>query len=964
MIRGVTMPRPCPPSIFPLAFATAAGVCLAAGPTDAVSADARVDFNRDVRPILHRHCVACHGGVKRAADLSFVYRDQMLTVVEPGEPESSHLLDRVEAGDADERMPPPEHGPPLSTDEVATLRTWIGQGAVWGEHWAFTPPRRSVPPAVENEAWPRTPVDRFVLARLEAEGLSPSPEAGPERWLRRASLDLTGLPPSPEDRAAFLAAVAEDGDAAFGAAADRLLDSPRFGERWASVWLDLVRYADSKGLGQDGRRTAWKYRDWVIDAFNADLPHDEFTVKQLAGDLLPDATVGDRLATACHRLTQTNEEGGTDDEEFRTEAVIDRVNTTWQVWGGLTFGCVQCHSHPYDPIRHEEYYRSLALFNNTADSDLSDEAPHLAVPLDRADEPWAAALDRAITRLALAEHAAGSAPLTDPSLWEPLADLSASTSNDTRVAVERRDGFTEYRTVGTVSRNTAVTLDAPLPDGLERLTAVRFTGLPLDPARAVRDSEWGFVLSHFTAELRPPGGEPVPLKFARLIGDEADPLLDPQKSLSGKDWRGFGAYSRIHHPRSAAFVLDAAVTVPAGSRLHVTMEFDRFELGAFPLVARRGRLAVSGDAAFADWLHDPNRKRARSELASLRKERRAIPSVAIPVTAERPAHLARPTHVFERGNFLDRGDPVTPGTPDLFPPLDADGTPDRLDLARWWTRPDHPLTARVAVNRFWARLFGTGLVATEEDFGSSGDAPSHPALLDDLAVRFATDMDWSVKRLLRELVLSATYRQSAAVTPDLVERDPANRLLARGPRRRLPAETVRDQTLFVSGLLADAMHGPPVHPPIPGGVWKPFQGGDKWDVPPVGDPDRYRRSIYTYTKRSIPYPMFAAFDAPSREFCAVRRLPSNTPLQALMTLNDPVFTEAAAALAGRMRSRGETPEERFRAGVLLVTGREADDREAADLLKLYETLRAELSDDAALEQIATVLLNLDEVLVN
>ncbi len=958
------------------------GLLLCAGTMTA--AESRIDFGRDIRPIFNRHCISCHGGVKQAGGVSYVYRDLVLgkaksgkRPVVPGDLGESELIHRITTKDLDDRMPPVEEQPSgLSGQEIETLKRWVLQGAPWSEHWAFVKPEAQPLPEVKNTAWCRNGIDRFILARLEKEEVTPAPDAAPDLWLRRASLDLIGLPPTPEERTAFLSEVERVGEPAYAAAADRLLALPQFGERWASVWLDQVRYADSKGLGQDGRRNIWKYRDWVINAFNRDLPYDQFTIEQIAGDLLPNPTMEDRIATAAHRLTQSNEEGGTDDEEFRVAAVLDRVNTTWQAWQGLTFGCVQCHNHPYDPIRHDEYYRFAAFFNNTADCDLDEEWPVALAPLNSDDDPEAARLDREIRASEENLWRKEAAPLRESAHWQPLTGLSAESSTATKVVVESVDGHDEFHTVDTVTRNTDFTLQAPLPSGLETLTAIRVTAKPLDPKTALPDSEWGFVLSHVQAELVVPGQETnTPVPFARVVGDEPHPFFDPQESLNAKSNRGFAAYSRINYPRQAAFILQAPLKIPAGAQLRVKLQHRVMLLGAFSLVTRRGELAVSGDDAFTDLLNDPQRAEWQSKLKQLRHERAEIKSTTVPVLEDRPNWLARPTHVFIRGLFLTKGDEVSPNVPAIFPSLPA-GPTNRLALARWLVSPENPLTARVAVNRFWARLFGTGIVATEEDFGSSGEPPSHPALLDYLALRFENADGWSVKTILREMVLSSAYRQSDRIRPELLDRDPQNRWLARGPRTRLPAEIVRDQALAIGGLLSKKQFGPPVHPPIPEGVWHPFQGGDKWDTPAPGHEERYRRSIYTYIKRSIPYPMFAAFDAPSREFCTPRRLRSNTPLQALMTLNDETFAECAQGLARRMKYQTDgCLEDKLKAGYLVAAGHEAAAGRIEELKALYQKMEkhyaanpAELKglagtpDGAAFTVVAGVLLNLDEVL--
>ena len=939
--------------------------CLSLSLLTATSAFAQdIDFNSQVRPIINRHCTACHGGVKQAADLSFVTAEGVLPpdgwVVEPGDPDASVMIERIESDDPDMRMPPPEHGEGLNEDEVQTLRQWIKQGASWQGHWAYEKPLQPEIPEVQQADWPLQGLDNFVLARLEREQIKPSPDASSQRWLRRVTLDLTGLPPTVEQRADFLRDLEANGEQAYRAVVNRLLDSQAFGERWASVWLDQVRYADSKGLGMDGRRNIWKYRDWVIKAFNQDMPYSDFTIKQIAGDLMADATTDDRVATAVHRLTQSNQEGGTDDEEFRVAAVLDRVNTTWQAWQGVTFGCVQCHSHPYDPFKHEEYYQFAAFFNNSRDVDLDDDWPHVQAPLDDADVERATRLDDEIERLKNQIWQQENSLVADSGVWQPISKMEASTNNDTQVVVESKPDHAEYHTVDTVSRGTAISLIAELPESLKKLTAIRFVGLPLNPETALADSEWGFSLSLVEASMIAADGKETTIELKRILIDEPDPYFDPQESLNPKSGRGASAFSRIHHPRTVAFIPVQPVEVPDTGKLKVTLHNNAYALGAFPIVAKRGHLAVSQNDRFSKLLEDESLKQLRQQLSEKRKQRKSIPSTSVPVMAERPDWLARPSYVFNRGSFLTKGDQVTPETPDSLPPLPEGEKIDRLTLAKWMAGPDNPLTARVAVNRVWARLFGVGIVSTEEDFGASGELPSHPELLDFLAVRFQQDLGYRFKSLIREIVLSRTYRQSSVIRPELQQRDAQNRLLARGPRHRLPAEMVRDQALAISGLLTKKLGGPPVHPPIPGGVWRPFVRDD-WKTPEIGDPDRYRRSIYTYTKRSIPYPTFASFDSPSRELCAPRRLRSNTPLQALVTLNDQTFAECAEALAQRMAQHSDEIREQLEFGFTRAVCRPPTD----DELNQLESLVGQFSEEestAALQTAARVLLNLDEVL--
>jgi hypothetical protein len=923
-----------------------------------------VDFADDIQPILNEHCVACHGGVKQAGDLSFIHRDSALAVIEPGDVDGSYMIDRVLSDDESEIMPPPEHGAPLTEEKIALLKTWIEEGAKWKQSWGYEPPVAPGVPDVANPDACRQSIDRFVRSALEEQGIQPAEDAPPHQWLRRVTLDLTGVPPTLAEVESFHQAAKERGDAAYTEKVDELLQSSGYGERWASIWLDQIRYADSRGLGLDGRRNAWKYRDWVIDSLNNDMPFDEFTIKQIAGDLLPDPSVNDFLATTASRLTQTNEEGGTDDEEFRINAVMDRVSTVWQTWQGITFGCVQCHSHPYDPIEHEEFYEFMAFFNNSVDCDLSGEEPLLSVPLANEDEERASELDRQIRSLKQSIWHQEFEAVSDNELdWKHIDSMIASATKQTKVDVEERDGRTEFYTIDTLSNGTTISLECEMPASADKLTAIRLTLLPRNPKTALADSEWGFVLSHLNAVLIGDEDAETHIEFSHVIADEPEPLKHARSSMDPKNSDGFAAFTRIHHPRVAVFLLKEPVEVPGGAKLKLDMSCRQQALGAFPLVVRRGSVDVCSDEkALLAWT-DTDLKAQRDELSELSGQRRKIPSVRIPIMLERPQHLARPSHVFIRGLFLTKDQQVQPDVPNSMPPIAGEGPFNRMDLAKWLVDPSNPLTARVTVNRIWARLFGIGLVPTEEDFGSSGERPTHPELLDHLALKFQNEYDWSWKQLIRSIVLSSTYRQDAVMDPNSDLVDPQNRWLARGPRFRMPAEMVRDQALFVSGLLSPEVHGAPVHPPIPDGVWKPFQGGDKWSTPDVGDPDRYRRSIYTYTKRSIPYPMFAAFDAPSREFCTPRRLRSNTPLQALTTLNDVTFVECMQALAKKIEAMDGELEERLMKGFQLVTSRSPTSAEQKILVALYEQAKQQSEQEQdAYEAVASALLNLDEIM--
>ncbi len=638
-------------------------------------------------------------------------------------------------------MPPMQTGNSLTTAQIATLKRWIARGATYAEHWAFVKPTRRPLPEVRHRAWPRRELDFFVLARLEKEGLSPTTEADRYTLLRRVSLDLRGLPPTPREVEAFVRDTSAD---AYEKAVDRFLQDAAYGERWARMWLDLARYADSAGYGSDPLRpNIWPYRDWVIDAFNRNLPFDQLTREQLAGDLLPQPALDQRIATAFHRNTMTNTEGGTDDEEFRVAAVKDRVDTTLQVWMGLTMGCAKCHSHKYDPITQKEYYRFFAFFNQTADNDQPDERPTLAVPT--------------------------------------VQQRQRNRDIDQRIA-ERKKRLAEPARVA--------------------VAAVRRTAIPVESL-----------------------------------------------SLLG-------------------------------------------------------------------------------EIAKLEKSRPAI--LAVPVMEELPAHRQRQTHLMVKGNFLNPGEKVEPGVPAAFHPWPKDAPLNRLGMAKWLLDPDNPLTARVAVNRYWAQLFGTGLVETEEDFGTQGEMPSHPELLDWLATEYVR-LGWDTKAFLKLLVTSATYRQSSRVMPEVLAKDPRNRLLSRGPRFRLEAEMVRDQALALSGLLSRKMHGPSVYPPQPPGLWQAaFNGQRTWAM--SSGVDRYRRGLYTFWRRTVPYPSMAAFDATSRETCTVRRIRTNTPLQAFVTLNDPVYVEAAQAWRDGSSRKAERPPRTapLRAEVVLVPPATAGAGQARD----------------------------------
>ncbi len=963
----------------------------------AASARAAVDFNRDVRPILNKHCTGCHGGVKQAGGISFVYREKALAegksgavTIVPGKAEESEMILRVTSKDNDERMPPPEHGEgkPLSEAEVATLRQWIGEGAKWGEHWSFVKPLPQSVPPVKDAAWGRSELDRFVLAEIEGENLKPSREADRAQWLRRATFDLTGLPPTPEELATSTSEKATPEQVV-----DRLLASPHFGERWAAMWMDLARYADTQGYEKDNGREVWPWRDWVVRALNADMPFDQFTVKQLAGDLLPGATLDDRIATGFHRNTQTNTEGGTDDEEFRLAAVVDRVNTTWTVWQGTTFGCVQCHSHPYDAFKHEDYYRFLAMFNSTEDADLGDDFPRLSVPVDHAKSAEAEALDREIAKLRTQINDAAK-PLFASEKWAPLKPEEVTGAKEAKFSIAEN----EVRVDGTVGNGTTYVMKLP---ATTELSALRLDILPRgdDPKQW---PEYGAVVGHIWMEIEDPmkvaaakveaekinaeqtglsdeekkKRPPLPtgidrVEFVAVYADTLTGPFDPEESLK-PGVAGGGAFPKLFGPRWLVFVPKESVKVPVGAALRLHLKHTVFDAETKGSILYRFKLATTTSAAWTALALSPERMDLRKRWSEARQKRDAIPSASTLVMAERPDDAKRETRLFLRGNFLAKDKVMEPGTPGIFPPLPP-GKADRLAMAKWLVSTENPLTARVLVNRVWAELFGIGIVETLEDFGSTGLPPSHPALLDFLALRFQNEQRWSLKTLLRELVLSSTYRQDHRATTELHAKDPRNRLLTRGPRTRLAAEMVRDQALATAGILTDRIGGPSVMPPQPEGVWQVVYNGAKWETP-QGE-DRYRRALYTYWRRTSPYPSFMTFDASSREVCTARRVVTNTPLQALVTLNDPVYFEAARALAKRMKSAGANAEASIAWALRTVTSNDPKPDQIARLAKLHAdalaNYKADLSlaekaagdpETAALTLVASTILNLDDAL--
>jgi mono/diheme cytochrome c family protein len=986
---------------------------------------AAVDFSRDIRPIFNQYCVACHGGVRQKSNVSFIYRDEALgkgssgrATIVPGNPAASELIARVTSSDPEVRMP--YHAPPLPPQQIALLRQWIKEGAQWTDHWAFVAPKAQPLPATKDSAWPRQPADRFILATLERQGLQPAPEATRPELLRRVSFDLTGLPPTAQELADFLADPAPD---AYERQVDRLLASPHYGERWAALWLDLARYADSRGYEADHDRPVWPYRDWVIDAFNRNLGYDQFVTIQLAGDLLPHPGIEDLVATTFQRLTPVNDEGGTDDEEYRLVAVMDRVATTWSVLNGLTINCVQCHSHPYDPIRHVEYYKFLGFYNTSRDSDLMDDYPTLPVPRDAAQRGEVAGLvarraallrsvvasgrsleERAQWRpLTIAQGTFSEVPALERSLrafevartrranpnpdWQPTpreldkyykdaiaglrADLAQARAQPQAVPLAS-DGSGGLRASGTIPQRSVFQLRVEAPPG--PMSALRIESPADNPALASHTPEDGFIVDRIGMWVVAADGREQRVAIRYFLADAEDNLqaaTKPPYALSEPvdaqlDASGFMANPKLFRSRWVVAVPAQPLVLTAGS--HLKLEFlHTTGIDFKPAPLRRIRLYASADPVWNSPATQQGLMAQLGELVRLEQRLEQVPKVKLPVMVEQADFEQRHTLEFERGNFLNKiGPALQPDVPAIFPKLPAGAPRDRLTMARWFFSPEQPLTARVAVNRYWEQLFGTGLVETLEDFGSAGQAPSHPELLDWLALHFQHDLHWDMKALLRELVTSATYRQSARSTAALTAKDPHNRLLARGPQQRLSAEMVRDQALVASGLFNPALGGPPVKPPQPAGVWMSVYDDRKWDD--ARGPDRYRRAIYTYLRRTALYPSFVTFDAADHVVSLPRRIVTNTPLQALVTLNDPVYQEASQALARRMLARSnERLAGRLGFAARCVLSRDLTANELATLEAFYGKVTqgsagAPLGEQAAYTALAGVLFNLDAAL--
>lgn len=938
--------------------------------TQSLPAQDKISYNEHIRPIINSSCVGCHGGVKKSAGVSFIYRAEALgvsdngnPVIIPGDPDSSEFVKRITSTDPRYVMPPAmgEHAhDPLKQEEIELIKEWIRQGAEWEEHWSYIPPVKQ-DTVVKDESWIREPMDAYVLQRLESKGLSPSAEAPRAQWLRRVSFDLTGLPPTLEELTAFVDDPSED---AYEKVVDRLLASSRYGERWASMWMDLARYADTVGYERDAIREMWPYRNWLIDAFNRDLPYPDFVRDQLAGDLVDQPTTEQLMATGFLRLTATNSEGGTDDEEFRVAAVIDRVNTTWAAFQGLSFACVQCHGHPYEPIPHEDYYRFMDLLNNTEDCDLSNEFPrHL-----RANNPeqQQLATDTQLELLELKEqqNQPGSNAMKDPKQWQQPSYSNLSISSGTL----DNDGATLY-TGGTQRPKTEYVIHLSSDALSEAVTAIKVSILPdsEDPAKAPFR---GALLSHFILGKQASDGTITDLPIRYVYADYLAGPYDPQQALEAGA-PGVGGYPKLFRQRDSVFILQEAVQLGEGEALVARLQSHGNTSGNQNVALRKFKLMLTTSPQWAALLDQPEHIERAQRIEKLNTTLSSIKGKPFPVAQERDQNSARETRLFIGGNWLNKGEVYTAGVPEVLNPYQAPSS-NRLEMAEWMAHEENSFAARVFVNRLFAELFGHGIVPTLGDFGSSGLPPSNQPLLDYLAVAFQKDYAWQMKPLLREMVLSASYRQDHTSTPELSEMDPKNLLLARGPRTRLSAEMVRDNALAVSGLLAHREGGPSVMPPQPEGLWRAPYSGKKWAT--SKGPDRYRRALYTFWSRSAPYPSLITFDTPTRDLCNIQRIPTNTPLQPLVTLNDPVYLECAQHLAQIMADYPKTePREKLAHAHLLTTQREASDATLNILETSYQELKdayadestgtlAENSEAAAYVNLASILLNIDSAL--
>ena len=1014
----------------------------------------KIDFGRQIRPVLAEKCFACHGldSETRETDLRMDTSDGLFTPLDsggigvvPGDLEESTIYQRLVSEDEDERMPP-EGGKPLSKEETELVRQWIEQGAEWEQHWAWVAPKRPETPEVADDSGLRNGIDFFVQAELEKAGLRHSPEADRATLIRRVTFDLTGLPPTPQEVEDFLA---DQSPKAYEKVVERLLDSPHYGEHLGRYWLDAARYGDTHGLHLDNFREMWPYRDWVIQAFNENMPFDQFTIEQLAGDLLPNPTDDQLVATGFNRCNVTTSEGGVIPEEYHVHYTVDRVATTSTVWMGISMGCVVCHEHKFDPFGMKDFYSLYAFFNSldgpVMDGNKKDTAPILKIATDD-QKTRLADLKRLITEL----DATSTGPNTevdqaqaewegqilerieDSPEWAVLQPQTYTSSGGATLTIQEDSSLlASGENPNSEIYEITAQVDSPLVDTTQ-LMAVRLEGLmhpSLTAAGAGRSSNSNVVLSEFELEVasaeEPEEWQKICFCAAWADHAQTDGEFSVNNAIDGDPKTGWATGGhQLREDRTAIFVTESPFGYEVGTRLRVRLrhesQYVQHQFGRVRLaVTDADRIpqldsdkvpaeivkllqfeAAQRNAEQQKNIRDHYRnnvsaneslKQAQTELAAHRKEQteldKSLPATLIWKEMEEP----KPAHILIRGAYDKQGDLVERNTPAALPPLGPlkEGeTPTRLHLARWLVAPEHPLTSRVTVNRFWQQYFGTGIVKTAEDFGSQGSPPSHRQLLDWLAVGFR-DSGWNIKMLQKLIVMSGTYRQASTIQPQVIEVDPDNRLLSHGPRFRLDAEMIRDNALASSGLWSDRVGGPSVKPYQPDGIWfaVAYTDSDTAKFKRDSGEALYRRSLYTFWKRTAPPPSMVTFDAPSRETCSVRRSRTNTPLAALALMNDEQFVEAARGVGQRtMMEGGQSDEERAAFAFRLVTARRPKDAELAVVLEVYQSSLAgyQASDEAtsslvgvgesaanssldahqlaAWTMVANMLLNLDETI--
>ncbi len=896
------------------AFIIAAGIII----FSLFSSEREIDFNADVKPILNKKCISCHGGVKQQAGFSVLFREEALAptksgkpAIVPGHPEDSEFIRRISSSDPEERMP--YKHPALDASEIDILRNWVKQGAKWGKHWAYVPVEATPPPDVDDK-WIRNDLDKFIYVKLEENGLKPSRQADRATLLRRVSLDLIGMYPSEKLAQYYLNS--KDEAKAYEVLVDSLLASPHYGERWTSMWLDIARYADTKGYESDPNRNIWSYRDWVIKAFNKDMPYDTFITDQIAGDLLPNATNEQYIATAFSRNTPTNDEGGTSNEEFRTAAVIDRVNATWEGMMSTTFSCVQCHSHPYDPFKHDEFYKFMAYFNNTRDEDVQADYPVLKHFND--------SLTREFNKLiswvkkVSSEQAAGKISLF---LKTGQPAINSTTADELKNAVIGNHNGSLF------FRNNAVA------------------------------------------------------RLKQVDLQDAEQLIFRYKSEKT------GGRMSLHLDKPEGPVFASWPLATGSAYQNVSVDFKK-QKGIHDVYIRYTNSKLSKPeelVVFFDWFHFSPQFPGKGTpgYTAYKKTFNYLLNAEVPTTpvmVENPDAMRRKNYIFERGAWTSKGKEVRVGVPASLAfamPKNAPG--NRVGLANWLTDKRNPLVSRTMVNRLWEQLYGAGLVETLEDMGTQGMAPTHKELLDHMAWQLMHKFNWSIKRMLKELVMTATYRQDSKVSDELKEKDLFNKFYARGSRVRLSAEQIRDQCLSISGVLSQKMYGPPVMPWQPEGIWLSPYNGSKWKK--SKDEDQYRRGIYTYWKRTAPYPSAIAFDGSSRVVCSPRRIRTNTPLQALVTLNDSAYVDMARHFVARMEQTGEKNASlKIAKGYSMMLYKPIPQNRLKIFEDLYYKALSEFKkdtagasafmgdrkkrvkpEDAALALVANAMLNLDEV---